>query len=67
MKISCLTFETPNVFVVTQYFPDTDIEPVVSVFSNEESANKYVEWLKANQYIYCLDECPVYSKVTITE
>ena len=67
MKISCSTFQTPNVFVVTQYFPNTDTEPVVSVFNNEEAANKYAEWLKANQYIYCVDECSVYSKVTITE
>ena len=66
MKISCSTFQTPNVFVVTQYFPNTDIEPVVSVFSNEESANKYAEWLEQEKRVYCIDECNVYSKVKIT-
>lgn len=67
MKISCSSFQMPNVFVVTEYFPNTDIEPVVSVFNNEESANKYVEWLKQEKRVYCVDECSVYSKVTITE
>ena len=67
MKISCSTFQIPNVFVVTQYFPNTDIEPVVSVFNNEESANKYAEWLEQEKKVYCIDECNVYSKVTITE
>lgn len=51
-----------SIWIVTYW--DSDSEPVVTAFNNEEAANKCYEYFKKEHYGCCLDECPVYSTFT---
>lgn len=51
------------VYVVT-YWTDSTTEPIVTVFDNQESANKmYDEYIKNCNC--CVDKCKIYSKFTV--
>lgn len=56
--------EFDNVFVVTYYDKEED-EPTVTVFSNEEAAKKYYEFMICKHDITSIDECPIYNKFII--
>lgn len=48
------------VYVITEYFPNTPIEPIITIYDNAENANKCFETFKEQGKIVCIDECPIY-------
>ena len=61
--------KTPNVYVATQCFPNTDTAPIVTVFNNKEAADQYAKYVVENGQApaCCVDKCPVHHTVTITK
>ena len=55
-----------SIFVVTYVDSNCD-EPVVTVFDNEDSANKCYMYFKTIYSAVWLDKCPLYSKFTINK
>lgn len=51
------------VYVVSCWNDDT--EPIVTVFNNAATANKYLEYVKAIFKGACLDRCPIYKIFTV--
>ena len=47
------------VYTVTQYFPNTNEKPIVTVFDNKDNAESCFEYYKSHGRIVCMDECPV--------
>lgn len=60
-----MTLNHQTVYVVTDYTPTVEnlVEPIVSVFSNEEAATIFYASIKGDRK--CLDECPVYTRTMI--
>lgn len=56
-----------SVWVVTYW--DGEEEPIVTVFNNEFSANKYLDYIQNEKKHdgYCIDECPVYQLFNVTK
>lgn len=55
-----------EMFVVTKY--SKEIEPIVTIFNNEEAANRCAEYFKKHQrFKVCIDKCPVYTTFRETE
>lgn len=53
------------VYTVTQYFPNTNEEPIVTVFDNEDNAKSCFECYKGLGRIVCMDKCGVYKTFKI--
>ena len=49
-----------NVWIVS-YWDYFSKEPVVTVFDNEEAANKCYKYFKTGNELCWLDKCPIYS------
>lgn len=54
-----------TVFVVTYW--DNELEPVVTVFNNQENAEKCCSFFKEKHDGCCIDEVPVYKHFGINE
>ena len=65
--ISRLT--TPQIYVVTEFFPNTNEIPITHLFENENAAKQYIEYLKetGHSLVCSLVECPVFHEVIIGE
>lgn len=53
-----------EVYCVT-YWDDSE-EPVVTIFDNEEAANKCYDYFKMHHEGCCIDSCEIYSSFSIT-
>ncbi len=53
-----------HVYVVS-YVNHKNIEPIITVFDNEESAQRMHDYLKGNGLHVWLDECPLYSRYIV--
>jgi len=47
------------VYTVTQYFPNTNEEPIVTVFDNKDNAESCFKYYKSLGRMVCMDECLV--------
>ena len=44
------------IYIVTQYFPFTNEEPIVTVFDNEDNAESCFEYYKSLGKTMCMDK-----------
>ena len=48
------------IYVVTEYFPNTNDEPIVTLFDNKKNAKSCFEYYKSVGRIVSMDKCPLY-------
>lgn len=56
-----------KVWVVTYWSNNTEEEPIVTVFDNDDAAQNCYKYFNRKEEHCCIDECPVYKEILISK